>query len=128
MVVAYQEKNASFVVFETIGEYNVAYPYARMPCPGDARGGVRSFTCAAAGLWDDLTVSGQKYTLDFLPDDVPISGEPDRVGSVVATRWGDPPLLLLAGRVPLRWAWEAVIKAWPTSLDGAVRVLHSNSR
>ncbi|KZB88401.1 hypothetical protein [Amycolatopsis regifaucium] len=128
MVVVYQQKSAPFAVYETIGDCNLAYPYARMPSKGEARGGVRSFTCAAAGLWDDLTVSGHKYTLDFLPDDIPVRGEPDRLGAVVATQWGHPPILLLAGRVPLHWAWEAITKAWPTTLDGAARVLHSISR
>ncbi|AGM08034.1 hypothetical protein AORI_5451 [Amycolatopsis keratiniphila] len=122
---AYREKSAPVAVFESIAEYNIAYPHAQMPYLGDAHPRLRSFTCAASGLWDDLTVSGYKYTLTFLP-----SGEPgpEREGVVVATRWGNPPVLLLARQVPLRWAWEVVTKSWPTTLDSAARLLNTASR
>ncbi|MFC3456267.1 hypothetical protein [Amycolatopsis speibonae] len=128
MVVTSRESSAQFAVFETIAEYNSAYPHAPMPYKGNARNRLRSFTCAASGLWDDLTVSGSKYILDFLPVGVPAPGWPDREGIVVATRWGDPPIMILSGRVPLGWAWEAVTKAWPTTLGSAARVLNSATR
>ncbi|MGW4132280.1 hypothetical protein [Amycolatopsis japonica] len=112
MNVGHREKSAPFAVFESIADYDLAYPQA----PHHAR--ARSFSCAAAGLWDDLTVSGYKYTLDFLP-----SGEHE--GVVVATRWGKPPILLLTGQVRLSWAWEVITKAWPTTLDSAARLLRA---
>jgi hypothetical protein len=128
MIVVQWEQSVPFAVFETIDDYNIAYPQSPMPYHGDVRGRSRSFTCAASGLWDDLTVSGHKYILDFLPGEVPGSCGSAREGTVVATRWGNPPVLLLAERVPLRWAWEVITNAWPTTLDSAARVLHSASR
>ncbi|QRP42966.1 hypothetical protein [Amycolatopsis sp. FDAARGOS 1241] len=78
-----------------------------------------------AGLHDDLTGSDKNYTLDFLPGGAPVPGDPDRVGTVVATRWGAAPYVVLAENVSLRRAWETVFAKWPDRLSDAFNVLSS---
>ncbi|MFD2397616.1 hypothetical protein ACFSVJ_13825 [Prauserella oleivorans] len=64
-------------------------------------------------------------TVEFLPGGVPGPGEEDRVGTVVATRWGSEPVLVLAPRVPLRAAWKAIIDRWPARLSEVQDTLHT---
>ncbi|MEV4604948.1 hypothetical protein AB0K15_47345 [Amycolatopsis sp. NPDC049253] len=109
----------------TVQAYNASHPDAPMPLSPDARNMLRSFTCAGAGLRDDLTASEKIHTLDFLPGGAPGPGEADRVGTVVATRWGDPPYLVLAENVSLRTAWEAIVARWPSDLSAAVEALRN---
>jgi hypothetical protein len=77
-----------FTTYTTAAEYNAAYPDAPLPARLHF---LRSYTCAGAGLKDDLTASEKKHTLDFLPGGVPETEQPDRIGTVVATRWGHGP-------------------------------------
>lgn len=74
-------------------------------------------------MTDDLTASEKIHTLDFLPGGAPGPSEADRVGTVVATRWGDPPYLVVAENVSLRKAWEAIVARWPSDLSAAVEAL-----
>ncbi|UUV32282.1 hypothetical protein NQK81_02180 [Amycolatopsis roodepoortensis] len=87
-----------------------------MPLSVDARNVLRSFTCAGAGLEDDLTGDEKNHTLDFLPGGAPGPEDPDRVGMVIASRWGNGPYLVLAENVPLRQAWEAITARWPSTI------------
>lgn len=96
-----------------------------MPIGASDRNMLRSYTVAGAGLIDDLTASEKKHTLDFLPGGAPGQGEPDRVGMVVATRWGNPPYLVLAENVSLQQAWEAITACWPSALSVAAEALRS---
>ncbi|MFC9255668.1 hypothetical protein [Amycolatopsis thailandensis] len=125
MTAASAKKNVPLTVFSTVWDYNVANPQARMLVGIEDRNRLRGYTCAGAGLWDDLVVSGSKYTLDFLPGGAPYPGQPDRTGVVVASRWGYPPFFVLTEHVSLREAWESITDAWPSSLDAAARVLIS---
>ncbi|MGW4528387.1 hypothetical protein [Amycolatopsis sp. NPDC004378] len=114
-----------YTAYASVLAYNTAYPAAVMPPNPDARNVLRSFTCAGAGLVDDLTASEATHTLDFLPGGAPGPGEPDRVGTVVATRWGNAPYLVLAENVSLRQAWEAITGRWPAELSAVVDVLRA---
>lgn len=114
---------ARYTSYASVSEYNTAYPDAAMPLSIDGRNVLRSFTCAAAGLEDDLTASETSHTLDFLPGGAPEQDEPDRIGTVVATRWGNPPYLVIAEQVSLRQAWEAITTRWPGDLSAAVDAL-----
>jgi len=69
------------------------------------------------GLADDLTGTDGSMTVDFLPGGPPSSGEPDRVGTVVASRWRRDSYLVLAEGVSLRAAWRAILRRWPTRLS-----------
>jgi hypothetical protein len=114
-----------YTTYTSVQAYNTAYPDAPMPPSPDARNVLRSFTCAGAGLGDDLTASEKNHTLDFLPGGAPGRDEPDRIGTVVATRWGNAPYLVLAENVSLRRAWEAITARWPSQLSSAAEVLRS---
>ncbi|MFI5615670.1 hypothetical protein [Amycolatopsis sp. NPDC051903] len=70
-----------------------------------------------------MTASEKTHTLDFLPGGAPGPGEADRVGTVVATHWGEPPYLVLAKNVSLRKGWEAVSARWPPDLSSTVDAL-----
>ncbi|MEU4675319.1 hypothetical protein AB0F91_47165 [Amycolatopsis sp. NPDC023774] len=112
-----------YTAYDSVQAYNTAHPDAPMPLSPDARNMLRSFTCAGAGLKDDLTASEKTHTLDFLPGGAPGPGQPDRTGTVVATHWGNPPYLVLAENVSLRKAWEAITARWPSDLSAAVEAL-----
>ncbi|MEV6905000.1 hypothetical protein [Amycolatopsis sp. NPDC051372] len=60
----------------------------------------RNVTCAEAGLEDDLSSSEKNHTLDFLRGSAPGRNDPDRIGTVVATSWGNPLYLLPAAPRP----------------------------
>lgn len=118
---------APFATYPTVSEYNAAFPDALMPVTTVARNVLRSFTCAGAGLRDDVDDSGVSYTLDFLPSGAPEPGKPDQVGTVVASRWGNAPYLVLAEGISLRAAWEAMTGLWPAGLSAAADVLSALS-
>jgi hypothetical protein len=109
--------------YATLAEYNAAHPDASMPVDVDMRNQLRSFTAAAAGLEDDLTGVAGTFTLDFLPGGAPAEDDADRIGTVVATRWGNGPYLVLAEDVLLRRAWAAVTDRWPAQLSAAAGAL-----
>ncbi|UMP06778.1 hypothetical protein [Amycolatopsis sp. EV170708-02-1] len=114
-----------YTAHTSVFAYNAAHPDAPMPLSSDARNTLRSFTCAGAGLVDDLIASEKRHTLDFLPGGAPEPGEPDQAGTVVASRWGNPPYLVLAEQVPLRQAWKIITAHWPAKLSSAVEALRS---
>ncbi|WP_410657992.1 hypothetical protein [Amycolatopsis sp. lyj-112] len=114
---------SSYPVFVSARRYNSAYPDAAIPDGVDVRNTLRSYTCAGAGLDDDLRLTGAKYTLDFLPGGAPEPDGPDRVGTVIATRWGNTPYVVLAEQVSLRRAWDAITRRWPAELSAAAEAL-----
>lgn len=114
-----------FVEFGSAAEYNRAHPDAVMPASADARNRLRSFTCAGAGCEDDVLSGEATFTLDFLPGGAPEREEPDRIGTVVASRWGSPPYLVLAQGVSLRAAWTAIVECWPSTLSAAAAAAKS---
>jgi hypothetical protein len=114
-----------FTAYATVAAYNAGHTDAPMPLSVNERNSLRSYTRSSAGLEDDLTASDKTHTLDFLPGGAPEPGGPDRIGTVVATRWGNGPYLVLAEHVSLRAAWEAINKRWPTELSEAVEVLRT---
>lgn len=107
----------------TVSQYNDDFPHAAMPLSVSARNMLRSFTCASAGLKDDLSGGDTTLTVEFLPGGAPEPDEPDRSGTVVASCWGEAPYIVLAERVSLRQAWEAVTQAWPAELSNVVEAL-----
>ncbi len=109
--------------YDSTENYNAAHPDAQMPLSLDARNVLRSFTCAGAGLEDDIAGSGASCTLDFLPGGAPEATQPDQVGTVVASQWGNPPYRVLADRVSLRQAWTTITTRWPAALSAAATVL-----
>jgi hypothetical protein len=109
--------------FETVIDYNTVYPDCALPVDPWHRNLLRGYTAAARGIEDDLAGTGTSMTVEFLPGGAPAPTQLDRVGTVVATRWGNPPYVLLAERVSLRVAWEAIISWWPTRLSQVVAVL-----
>lgn len=111
-----------FTTYTTVAAYNAAYPDAPLPANLNA---LRSYTCAGAGLTDDLTASERKHTIDFLPGGAPEASAPDRIGTVVATCWGQGPYLVLAENVSLKAAWDAITGRWPAQLSEAAAVLRS---
>jgi hypothetical protein len=111
--------------FGSAAEYNRAHPEAAMPASADERNVLRSFTCAGAGCEDDVLSGDATFTLDFLPGGAPAPGEPDRAGIVVASRWGNPPYLVLAHGVSLRGAWAAIVERWPSTLSAAAATARS---
>ncbi|MFD8493118.1 hypothetical protein [Amycolatopsis sp. NPDC059657] len=120
------EVDASLLTtYLTVSKYNDDFPEATMPLSVSARNMLRSFTCASAGLKDDLAGSGLPHTLEFLPGGAPEPGEADRSGTVVASCWGEAPYIVLAEQVSLRQAWEAVTQAWPAELSSVVEVLRT---
>lgn len=112
-------EQSGFATFESAAAYNRAHPEAVMPARADERNVLRSFTCAGAGLEDDLGDGEGTFTLDFLPGGAPAPGEPDRTGTVVASRWGSAPYLVFAQGVSLRAAWTAIAERWPATLSAA---------
>ncbi|OXM56165.1 hypothetical protein CFP71_14985 [Amycolatopsis thailandensis] len=116
------------MVFGSVRAYNFAVPQAPMPSSVVGRNLLRSFTSAGAGLLDDLTMTGTKMTLDFLPGGAPDDDEPERLGAVVASRWGNEPYLVLAMDVPLRAAWNVVVRHRPVTLSAVEGLLRRTRR
>lgn len=106
-------------IFESVEAYNAAHPASSFPAGQHARSVLRGYRAAMQGVTDDVTGtgSGASLTVDFLPGGAPLPSEADRFGAVVASRWGEGPVLVLARDVSLRAAWNAVRQAWPTSLS-----------
>ncbi|PRX43385.1 hypothetical protein B0I33_1153 [Prauserella shujinwangii] len=109
--------------FATVDAYNVAHPGRRMPSEAPERHRLRGFHAAMAGVEDDLTGSGASLTIDFLPGGAPRPGEEDRLGNVVASHWGQAPIVVLAEEVSLREAWRAITGSWPARLSQARQIL-----
>ncbi|WP_298176775.1 hypothetical protein [Saccharomonospora sp.] len=106
-------------LFESVEAYNAAHPASPFPTDRHARSVLRGYRVAMQGVTDDVTGtgSGASLTVDFLPGGAPLPDEADRVGTVVASRWGEGPVLVLATDVSLRAAWEAIKEAWPKHLS-----------
>ncbi|WP_043536048.1 hypothetical protein [Saccharomonospora cyanea] len=106
-------------MFESVEAYNAAHPTTPFPAERHKRSVLRGYRAAMRGVTDDVTGtgSGASLTVDFLPGGAPLPDEADRVGTVVASRWGEGPVLVLAENVSLRAAWQAVKDAWPTHLS-----------
>ncbi len=109
--------------FATATAYNAAYPHALMPAEPAARHRLRGYHHAMRGVADDLTGSGASMTVDFLPGGAPAPGEPDRIGTVVASRWRRDSFVVLAEGVPLLAAWRAIVRRWPARLSEVRAVL-----
>ncbi|APE36875.1 hypothetical protein BOX37_26390 [Nocardia mangyaensis] len=109
--------------FPSLHAYNLAYPHAPLPENRRAREQMRGFDAAGLGLEDDLLSSGALLTVEFLPGGAPGTGDLDRIGTVVATRWGQGPVYVLAESVSLRSAWKASVEQWPTTLSAALSVM-----
>ncbi|OQO90895.1 hypothetical protein [Saccharomonospora piscinae] len=107
-------------LFDSVDAYNAGHPASPFPADRHTRHVLRGYRAALQGVTDDLTGtgSGASLTVDFLPGGAPLPHEADRVGTVVASRWGEGPVLVLAENVSLRAAWRAVTDAWPTHLSG----------
>lgn len=103
--------------FATVAAYNSAYPECALPLDVTLRNSQRAYHAAMVGVGDDVTGTGASLTIEFLPGGAPAPGEPDRVGTVVATHWGRGPLIVLAEDVSLRAAWKAVTGQFPTQLS-----------
>ncbi|WP_408629901.1 hypothetical protein [Amycolatopsis aidingensis] len=103
--------------FASAVAYNAAYPACALPSEPHERNALRGYHAAMAGVEDDVTGSGASLTVEFLPGGAPTAAEPDRLGTVVATHWGQPPVLVLAEFVSLHAAWKAITGHWPTRLS-----------
>lgn len=107
--------------FSSARAYNAAHPRCLTPADPAERHRLRGYHLAMRGLADDLTgASGSmigSIVIDFLPNGPPLPGEPDRVGTVVASRWRRDSFLMLAEDVSLRAVWRAIIRRWPTRLS-----------
>ncbi|WP_048876563.1 hypothetical protein [Saccharomonospora saliphila] len=115
--------------FESVEDYNTAYPDCRFPDEPHARSGLRGYRAAMRGVTDDLTDSGMdSLTIDFLPGGAPLPHEADKVGTVVASRWGEGPVLVLASEVSLRAAWRSIRDGWPTELSHVRAALDGDAR
>jgi hypothetical protein len=90
-----------------------------MPTEPHLRGGLRGYRAAMRGIADDLGGTGASLTVDFLPGGAPEPHEQDRTGTVVATRWGEGPVFVLAEGISLRAAWQLLREQWPTRLSDA---------
>jgi hypothetical protein len=56
-----------YTAYATVAAYNTAYPDAPLPLSVDGRSALRSYTCAGAGIADDLTASEKKVHPRFSP-------------------------------------------------------------
>ncbi|MBK1784285.1 hypothetical protein [Prauserella cavernicola] len=111
--------------FASVEAYNAANPDCPMPTEPSRRNCLRGYHAAMRGVADDVAGTEATLTIDFLPGGAPGPDEPDRTGTVVATRWGDGPVLVLADDTPLREAWKAITRQWPTRLSEVQGVLAS---
>lgn len=111
--------------FLSVQAYNAACPERSIPTDLAGFTGLRCYHAAMAGVRDDVDGSEYSLTVDFLPGGAPLPGGPDRLGTVVATRWGSGPVFVLAENVSLRAAWRAIIGEWPTRLSGVRSALES---
>lgn len=123
MTTAVKLSEHSYVTYASADDYNQAHPDAPMPFSPAGHNFQRGFTCASAGLVNDLSPEQHRYILAFLPGGVPGRNEPDRLGTIVATCWGAPPYLVLAENISLRQAWEDITACWPATLSGVLEVL-----
>lgn len=98
--------------------YNCAYPDASFPAHPADRAQLKRFDAAGQGVEDDFFQGGAQMSVDFLPGGVPPVGQPDRLGSVVASVWGSGPIYVLAENVLLRAAWMTISAQWPTTVSG----------
>ncbi|ASR33873.1 hypothetical protein BAY61_01455 [Prauserella marina] len=103
--------------FASVEAYNAAFPDCAFPADPTSRNNLRGYQAAMNGITDDVTGTEASLTIDFLPGGAPSPAEEDRVGTVVASRWGEGPLLVLAEQVSLRAAWKAITESWPTRLS-----------
>jgi hypothetical protein len=103
--------------FATAADYNAAFPDAAVPAEPAARHRLRGYHHAMRGVLDDVTGSNASMTVDFLPGGPPVPGEPDRFGTVVASRWRRDTFVVLAEDVSLRAAWRDIVKRWPARLS-----------
>ncbi|WP_197319369.1 hypothetical protein [Saccharomonospora sp. NB11] len=117
-------------MFDSVEAYNAAHPTSPFPADPRARNVLRGYRAAMQGVTDDVTGSDStaSLTVDFLPGGAPWPDEADRVGAVVASRWGEGPVYVLADGVSLRAAWQAVLDAWPTHLSEVRAALQSVDR
>lgn len=118
-----QGRPAAYPTMSSVARYNTMFPGAELPSNMRALEGMRRFDAGGIGIEDDLVGSGSLLTIDFLPGGAPQSLESDRVGVVVATHWGQPPIRVLASDVSLWLAWLALTRAWPTRLSVAAEAL-----
>ncbi len=116
---AYYGSGMYFFQYDSVAEYNLSHPDRQFPEHAGRRNALRGYTAAGAGLENDLGVWPRSCTLDFLPGGAPEPDEQDRIGSVVVSQWGDPPLGVLADGVSLRAAWSLIRHHWPTRLSEA---------
>ncbi|SMC94886.1 hypothetical protein SAMN05660733_02837 [Lentzea albidocapillata] len=100
--------------FEAASHYNAAYPQCALPADPSR---LRGYHAAMQGVEDDLTGESVSMTVEFLPGGAPAPGEADRLGTVVATHWGQGPVLVLAEHVSLRTAWQLIVQRWPVRLS-----------
>lgn len=107
----------NFESFASVAAYNAAYPDCPIPTEPQIRNGLRGYHAAMNGIVDDMTGMDASLTVDFLPDGAPEPDEPDRIGTVVATCWGEGPVLVLAPQISLRAAWQTIRGRWPTRLS-----------
>ncbi|MFE0019388.1 hypothetical protein [Amycolatopsis sp. NPDC059021] len=112
-------------LYASVEAYNSAHPDAALPLEMAQRHRLRCYTAAHRGLIDDVTGTDFTWTIAFLPD---LPTDRDRPGVVLATRWGAPPLLVLAQDVGLRTAWTTLVERWPTHLSEAATLLDSLAR
>jgi hypothetical protein len=99
-----------------------------MPTSVTARNVLRRYTCAGAGLEDDLTASDKTHTLDFLPGGAPDPDEPDRCRCLCGRVWSStaqPPVLrgrpacrrwCAPGGHPAAWIVETMRHAGPAQV------------
>ncbi|GAA3645146.1 hypothetical protein GCM10022267_34870 [Lentzea roselyniae] len=111
--------------FESPSQYNAAYPRCALPAEPLR---LRGYRAALQGVVDDVTGAADSMTVEFLPGGAPGPGQPDRLGMVVATRWGQGPVLVLAERVSLRAAWESIVQRWPARVSEVRAVLDRSTR
>ncbi|MFF5986018.1 hypothetical protein [Prauserella flavalba] len=103
--------------FASVQAYNDAYPGCQIPTEPVVRHSLRGYHAAMRGVADDVAGTETTLTIDFLPGGAPAPEQRDRIGNVVASRWGDGPVLVLAEQVSLRTAWKAITDRWPTRLS-----------
>ncbi|MFA5708015.1 MAG: hypothetical protein AB7E41_00815 [Mycolicibacterium sp.] len=109
--------------YTSLVTYNDNHPDAAFPPSPAERDALRRFDAAGTGIEDDILDRGMLLTIDFLPGGAPALEEFDRVGTVVASCWGKPPVYVLAEQLSLRAAWRTISAQWPTSLSAVQSAL-----